>query len=64
MQVNQTKSDARPPLAVLNCTLDKACLSYQGELIIKMVTVLHRHKQFASGCPDATLTIVACTGSL
>ena len=31
MQGNQTKNDARPPLAVLNYTLDKACLSYQGE---------------------------------
>ena len=31
MQGNQTKNDVRPPLAVLNYTLDKACLSYQGE---------------------------------
>ncbi len=31
MQGNQTKIDVRPPLAVLNYTLDKACLSYQGE---------------------------------
>ncbi len=31
MQGNQTKNDARPPLAVLNYILDKACLSYQGE---------------------------------
>ena len=25
------KNGARPPLAVLNYTLDKACLSYRGE---------------------------------
>ena len=25
------KNDARPPLAVLNYTLHKACLSYQGK---------------------------------
>ena len=31
MQGNQPKNDARPPLAVLNYTLDKACLSYQGD---------------------------------
>ena len=31
MQGNQTKNDVRPSLAVLNYTLDKACLSYQGE---------------------------------
>ena len=31
MQGLQTKNDARPPLAVLNYIVDKACLSYQGE---------------------------------
>lgn len=31
MQGNQTKNDARPPFAVLNYTLNKACLSSQGE---------------------------------